>query len=151
VNPARGFALTEIAIVAGTVALLMAGVLGLQQGRRDSALAARTVQEAEAIAEASVRRFRTTGAWPLSVAELATELQGLGNGTNPFGIPYTVSGTGRRVLVTTTVPLANVPTAPGTNLSLVTASGSTTVTVSRTLADRGLTGPAFDKRYLYQE
>ena len=150
-NAARGFALTEIAILAGTVALLMAGVLGLQQGRRDSALATRTVQEAEAIAEASVRRFRTTGAWPLSVADLAAELQGLGSGTNPFGIPYTVSGTGRRVLVTTTVPLANPPTAPGTNLSLVTAGGSTTVTVSRTLADRGLTSPAFDKRYLYQE
>lgn len=141
--------MTEMAIVVGTTAILMGGLLTLQQGRLNNARALRTVQEAQTIAEASVQRFRATGAWPTSVDELGADVQG--GGANPFGAPYAISGTGRRVLVSTTVPVSNVPTSAGTGVSITTAAGSTTVTVSRTLADRGVTSAAFDKRYLYED
>ncbi len=66
----RAFALTELAIVAGTIALLMAGVLALQQGRRDGALAHELSQPLTSILTNAQAALRFLAREPTDLAEV---------------------------------------------------------------------------------
>jgi hypothetical protein len=147
-----GFALEQVAIAIAIVAILLAGTLLYIPGRREQAIAAQTVRDAQAIADAAVRYRWRTGAWPSRVMDLtAYELPRSLAPVNRFGFSYDIAGNGRHVAVTTHIPLPAVPTSAGTGVSTVSAGGETVVTVSRTLTDDGLATAVYSKKHLYGE
>lgn len=147
-----GFALEQVAIAIGVVAILLAGIILSTAGRRDQAIAKQTVRDAQTIADAAVRYRWRTGGWPSGVAELTGyELPRNLRAVNRFGFSYDVTGDGSHVAVTTNIPLSAVPTVAGTGVSTVSAGSETVVTVTRTLTDDGLANAIYSKKHLYGE
>lgn len=147
-----GFALEQVAIATGVVAILLAGIILSIPGRRDQAIAKQVVRDAQTIADAAVRYRWRTGAWPSSVTDLtAYELPRNSATANLFGSPYVVAGSGSYVVVSTNIPLPAVPTSAGTGLSTDSVGGQTVVTVTRTLSDDGMAETVYSKKHLYGE
>lgn len=145
-----GLALEQVAIAIGAVAILMSALVVYLPGRRDQAIAKVSIRDAQTIADAAVRFYRRTGAWPTTVAQLtARELPANTPSSNRFGFPYTVQGTGRHVVVQTTIPMPAVPSSPGTGVSTTSGPSQTVVTVTRSLTDEGTAAAAFWKKHLY--
>lgn len=148
----RGWSLVEAAIVLGTLAALAAAVASAAAGRRDQAMAWRAVREAQEIAEAAERYYWRTGAWPASLAALVPDdlpprvLEG-----NPWGGPWSLAASGRRVSVSTVIPVGRVPADAGASVDVLPDEAGTRLTVSRVVDDGGGAYALYEKRHLYRQ
>lgn len=142
----RGFTLMSLALALALASLSSVVVLAYIHGQMDTARAKRTAIEIKSLLRASLDYRWRNGTWPASVASL-----GLPSGinTNPWGVAYTLSSSGKTVTVSTTIPAGVKPPAGDPLLSLVQSTGA--VSASTTLDGGPAQAAAYEKNHLYLE
>jgi type II secretory pathway pseudopilin PulG len=142
----RGFTLMSLALALALASLSSVVVLAYIHGQMDTARAKRTATEIKSLLRATLDYRWRSGTWPPSVASL-----GLPSGTisNPWGVPYTLSFSGKTVTVSTIIPAGVKPLTGDPLLSIVLSTGA--LSASATLDGGPAQAAAYEKNHLYLE
>ncbi|MFQ5903642.1 MAG: prepilin-type N-terminal cleavage/methylation domain-containing protein [Candidatus Binatia bacterium] len=124
----KGFTLVEVTLVLAAAGIMAAVALGARKRMIQWSYAKQTVRDMVAIRNAGQNYYWKNGSFPSALSDLSGYLSPdlISSPTNPYGYSYTITGSGLRFQVTTTIPKSAFN--PGTN-QVNRTSGSTNDTL----------------------
>jgi Tfp pilus assembly protein PilE len=148
----RGLSLLEVVWVLLVLVIIISSIVGTYHRRVQQSRMDQTLADMDAIAEAAMNYYHSTGSLPFSLADLIPEYIAQGVRTNAFGYPYSVVSTGGKVSVSSTTPAGLVK--PGTGFLLETSpasEGNEVVTITKREEMSTVARLMYDKRNVYHE
>jgi hypothetical protein len=136
----------SLSLALALASLLSVIVLAYIRGEMDTARAQRTAVEMKSLLRASLDYRWRNGAWPASLASLSLPS---GINTNPWGVVYTLSFSGKTATVSTIMPAGMKPPAGDPLFSVVLSTGA--ISASSVLDGGPAQTAAYEKKNLYLE